>query len=767
MKNKGKAYRKLYLSYGFIFLIPIFMGILFYFYAYYVAREQADASNRSLIQTVKNTCDRELDYYENILIQLALNKNVQQLSAVKGEFLPENSYQLYTVQNEILDLKVTINKGGDYCKDIMVYFKNCDKVVSSVGNMDFSMYSDLYCFGEGDPKSAEALKKHLSEYHFRDSIQMNSKWTQGRPTLLLTMNNLKGEFGESSAMIVIWLDMEALNNRIEQASWESGLDWLIVNEKNQIVNKSGDYSGIGIQYDRLNQDGDQKITWNGEDYIIRTVFSDVFNWKYVLLMPERMISGSAGKMQNIFVIGIFICLFTGYWAASRMMKINYNPLKVLMEVFRKHDDSQEVFVGNEYLYLKEKAVSLLAERSDFKQMVTRSQEVVRQYYLTDLLINSYEQGKDTPDREAVVKKFKEESNLVLLFTEKDASAWEGSQEEYIQISSLSRFIVGNVFGEGIGECFCRETVEMGDTVAMIVNIPDAAAGYQERLEEIIDAMQKYIHENFGFMTVVLAGEAHKGLEGIHLSYMEAREAEEFVAVLDPEYISYREIKNSSHKRYDYPTDQELRIIGAIKNRNSALAASCINKILDVNYLENKVSLDMLKCLLYDLMGTIMKGAQEVEEISVEDLGLKGISVKLPLEKIKEAFGEAVEKLCKSSGNSREYGQNQQLCERVQKYIQENFSDPDLNISQTGLNFHMTPAYLSSIYKKHTGESLLKAISQKRVDEAQRLLAEGVTVVEVAERVGFRDCSTFIRTFKKFTGATPGQLKGGRDFTNCK
>lgn len=161
MKNKGKAYRKLYLSYGFIFLIPIIMGILFYFYAYYIAKEQADASNQSLIQTVKNTCDRELGYYENILTQLALNKNVQQLSVVKEEFRPEAFYQLYTTQNEIMDLKVTINKSGDYCKDIMVYFKNCDKVVSSLGNMDFSMYSDLYCFGEEDTKSSEILKKNI------------------------------------------------------------------------------------------------------------------------------------------------------------------------------------------------------------------------------------------------------------------------------------------------------------------------------------------------------------------------------------------------------------------------------------------------------------------------------------------------------------------------------------------------------------------------------------------------------------------------------
>ena len=86
MRKNGKAYRKLYLSYVCIFYIPIIMGVLFYSYAYRDAKKHADISNESLIRTVKNTCDRELEYYENELIQLALDENIQQLSAVCGNF---------------------------------------------------------------------------------------------------------------------------------------------------------------------------------------------------------------------------------------------------------------------------------------------------------------------------------------------------------------------------------------------------------------------------------------------------------------------------------------------------------------------------------------------------------------------------------------------------------------------------------------------------------------------------------------------------------
>ena len=74
---------------------------------------------------------------------------------------------------------------------------------------------------------------------------------------------------------------------------------------------------------------------------------------------------------------------------------------------------------------------------------------------------------------------------------------------------------------------------------------------------------------------------------------------------------------------------------------------------------------------------------------------------------------------------------------------------------------MTPSYLSAIYKKETGTSLLEFINQARLDEAERLLEQGMTVAEVAEKAGFRDSTYLIRVFKKKRGVTPGQKKQNR------
>lgn len=107
---------------------------------------------------------------------------------------------------------------------------------------------------------------------------------------------------------------------------------------------------------------------------------------------------------------------------------------------------------------------------------------------------------------------------------------------------------------------------------------------------------------------------------------------------------------------------------------------------------------------------------------------------------------------------KETQEDKKLSHEVENYILENYGDPDLNISILGQEFHMTPAYLSAIYKKQTGKSLLDFINQIRVEKAEALLIEGRSVVETAQIAGFRDSGTFIRVFKKKRGVTPGQLK---------
>lgn len=616
MKKNGMAYRRLFLSFMLILVIPTGMSLLFYLYSYRTVRERADASNRSLINTVKNVCDQQMAYYENALVQLALNRSVQSLAGVKGEFGAENSYELYTLYNELESMCVSINKNGNYCLDVFVYFKNSEKIVSSYGSMSYDMYCELYSGAEAEPK--EKLKQELTEYHFRRATRMENSWYREGPVLLLTMANLQGGYGETSAMVGLWLDMGALNRSIESVSWEPGLTWMILNEDDQTLNSAQEYPEFGLKYEELTEENEQKLMWEGEPYLVRTVFSEVGNWKYVILMPESLISAQASQVRNVFLLSIIACMCVGFVAAVRMLKVNYQPIQKILDLFRTQDGTKQEYVENEFQYLEESAAGFFKEHSDFRQKVAENRRVLRQYYLAGLLENVYDSGKNSPDREAAVEGLRRGNNLVLLYHIEEADT--GEQGEDGSLSNLRRFIIRNVFEEGIGEYFHVETVELGDTVAMIVNLENGPSDYALKLMETADTLQRFIRENFGFTPAVLAGTAHEGLEGIHESYREAREAEGFIDVLDAEFVSYEEIRNSSQRKYDYPQEQEGRIIGALLTHNAQLAVSYINKVLDVNLVENRLSSDLRQCLLFDLAGTLMKAAEQTGYPENNELG---------------------------------------------------------------------------------------------------------------------------------------------------
>lgn len=773
LKKNGKAYRRLVISFACVFLVPLGMSLLFYLYAYRTIRERADASNVSLLNTVKSTCDREMFFYENSLVQLALNQTVQKLATVKGDFESRNSYDLYMLNQELESMLVSINLNGNYCRDVFVYFQNNGKVVSSYGSMSFDMYCELYCGNQAEMKTE--LKNELEDYHFLSVARLNSAWTGNAPVLLMTMSNMQGQFGSTSAMVGMWLDMDALNQNVESVAWERGLEWLMLRADGTAFNRMEESLGLGIAYDEIPEDSEKKIKWQDEVYLMRAMSSGVGDWKYVILMSEAQVRGQAAQLRNVFIAVVFLCMCVGSVAASRMVRVNYYPLQKVMNLFPVREEEE---LYNEYQYLEKKLKSFFRERSDFRKKVAEDWELLRQYYLADLLENPYEEYKDTPDSAAFSETIRSGGNLVLLLrvreTENAAdegaqtalfSDGSGKQQREASVNSLKHFIVCNVFAEGLGEQFRVEKVEQGETIAMILNLGAFSGDYGEILADTVDSLQKFIHEHFGFTVAVFAGEAHEGLAGVHESWLEAKEAEGFIDMLEEDFIRYGEIRNISGSKYDYSQEQEDKIINALVSGNASMAVSYINKVLDVNFRENKLPCSIRTCLLYDLAGTLMKASEKVECTGGKlrggktELELQGLSANQPLETVREKFRKMAEAVCREDGSDEESSQNQILCREVLEYIQENYGDPDLNISLTGQHFNMTPAYLSSIFRKETGESLLKVITMTRVREAEKLLKEGASVVEVGEKVGFRDSSTFIRIFKKYMGVTPGQIKG--------
>ena len=91
------------------------------------------------------------------------------------------------------------------------------------------------------------------------------------------------------------------------------------------------------------------------------------------------------------------------------------------------------------------------------------------------------------------------------------------------------------------------------------------------------------------------------------------------------------------------------------------------------------------------------------------------------------------------------------------FINKNFSTP-LSLEVVAKKSFVSVKELCRLFKKHLGTTVSRYIMSKRISEAKKLLKNGVSVQQTAEKCGFSDYTSFIRAFKRTVGIPPGKYK---------
>ena len=96
---------------------------------------------------------------------------------------------------------------------------------------------------------------------------------------------------------------------------------------------------------------------------------------------------------------------------------------------------------------------------------------------------------------------------------------------------------------------------------------------------------------------------------------------------------------------------------------------------------------------------------------------------------------------------------------ILNYIDTHLSDSNLSEKELCLLYDCSPSALSQRFQKETGSSLSHYIRQKRFQFANRLLEESdLSIKDIAKAAGYDSANSFIRSYKKEKGRTPGEYR---------
>ena len=93
------------------------------------------------------------------------------------------------------------------------------------------------------------------------------------------------------------------------------------------------------------------------------------------------------------------------------------------------------------------------------------------------------------------------------------------------------------------------------------------------------------------------------------------------------------------------------------------------------------------------------------------------------------------------------------------YIKENFEHSGLCLNDIARHANISPAYLSSLYKKVSGQSISDTITALRIESACRYLSStNLSLKEISSKCGYANQYYFSNSFKKKLGISPSSYR---------
>ncbi|KAI7250811.1 hypothetical protein KC345_g11625, partial [Hortaea werneckii] len=100
-----------------------------------------------------------------------------------------------------------------------------------------------------------------------------------------------------------------------------------------------------------------------------------------------------------------------------------------------------------------------------------------------------------------------------------------------------------------------------------------------------------------------------------------------------------------------------------------------------------------------------------------------------------------------------------IVQKAKEYIDENYAQKGLTIHEVAKKNHVSPNYLSYLFKKNTGHNLWEYVIKLRMEDSREMILNtDLRRYEIAERVGYESPEHFSKIFKKYYGISPSELK---------
>ncbi len=144
-------------------------------------------------------------------------------------------------------------------------------------------------------------------------------------------------------------------------------------------------------------------------------------------------------------------------------------------------------------------------------------------------------------------------------------------------------------------------------------------------------------------------------------------------------------------------------------------------------------------------GTLQKAVQAVKDGAVD-------VIEKPFSR--KNFVALIERLLHQGDHS-----TRRLADQLDSYVKTHAFEPDLNLEVLSEHFHITPRYVSELFRKNLDTTFGKCLTNHRVQKARQLMeSTDLPLYEIADQCGFRNYRRLTAAFHRVYKMPPRRFR---------
>ena len=241
-------------------------------------------------------------------------------------------------------------------------------------------------------------------------------------------------------------------------------------------------------------------------------------------------------------------------------------------------------------------------------------------------------------------------------------------------------------------------------------------------------------------------------------------------------LAYRLVKGGSNpirfpdvittgQTYHYPLEEEIRLINSIKAGNDAAAGAILESIYADNFVQARLSIEMARCLMFDLISTMIKTIESLHageqdaQFWARIRPVSRLTTSRSLEGLQEEMKTILTEVCRHA-RSRRTSHTEHLRQAIVEYIEEHRDERNLGPDAVADHVQRNSAYIARFFREQFGIGI-SSPHQEPAHRRGKTAARGdgtYGAVRSPIALASPTASALIRSFKANEGVTPGEYR---------